>query len=146
MPALKSWLVHYQAFGWTLGIGLAGSLLTIAVGMAVVVRLPTDYFVRGRRPRGFWHLHPAVRWALLVGKNVLGVLVIVLGLVLSLPLVPGPGFLFILVGLGLVDFPGKWSLERRLVELPRVLTSLNRLRARFGKPPFETGDEQARRE
>jgi hypothetical protein len=45
-----------------------------------------------------------------------------------------------LVGLGLVDFPGKRALERRLLRLPRVLASVNKLRARFGKPPILTPD------
>jgi hypothetical protein len=86
-----------------------------------------------------------LRWTLLIAKNVLGWLVILLGLLLSLPLVPGPGFLFILMGLGLVDLPGKRSFERRLIGLPRVLASLNRLRARFGRPPIRIGEDRDHR-
>ena len=62
-----------------------------------------------------------------------------------LPLVPGPGFLFILVGLGRVDFPGQRSLERRLLGLPRVLASLNRLRARFGRSPIRLDEDRGQR-
>lgn len=145
LATFKSWLQQYQAVGWTVGAALVAAALTIAGGMALVVRLPADYFVRAREPRGFWHLHPALRWTLLIAKNVLGWLVILLGLLLSLPLVPGPGFLLILVGLGLVDLPGKRSLERRLIGLPRVLASLNRLRARFGRPPIQVGEDLDRR-
>jgi len=145
LATLKSWLPQVQAVGWTVVVALVASGLTIAVGMALVVRLPADYFVRDREPRGFWHLHPALRWTLLIAKNALGWLVILFGLLLSLPLVPGPGFLFILVGLGLVDFPGKRSLERRLIGLPRVLASLNRLRARFGRPPIQVGEDRDHR-
>jgi len=140
LTTIKTWLQQYQAFGWMVGVGLMASVLTIAVGMALVIRLPPDYFARDHAPRGFWHLHPVFRWTLTVAKNVVGGVVILLGLLLALPLVPGPGFLFILVGLGLLDFPGKRRLERRLVGLPWVLASLNRMRARFGRSPIEIGD------
>ena len=46
------------------------------------------------------------------------------------------GVLFMLVGVGLVDFPGKRSLELRLLREPHVLSSVNKMRARFGKPPI----------
>jgi hypothetical protein len=59
---------------------------------------------------------------------------------MALPLVPGPGVLFILLGLGFIDFPGKRSLERRLLRQPHVLSSVNKMRGRFGKPPILTED------
>jgi hypothetical protein len=55
---------------------------------------------------------------------------------LSLPLVPGPGALLMLLGLAVAEFPGKYRLELALIRLPHVLSSVNRLRARFGKPPL----------
>jgi hypothetical protein len=44
--------------------------------------------------------------------------------------------LTILIGVMLLNFPGKRRLERWLVSRPRVLPVINRLRARFGKPPL----------
>ena len=49
---------------------------------------------------------------------------------------PGQGILSILAGLLLMNFPGKFRLERWLVQRPGVLKSLNWLRARRGKAPF----------
>jgi hypothetical protein len=140
IEAIKAWLHHFHSLGWTVGAGLGVSVLTIAIATAVVVRMPADYFVRRRAPDGLWPGHPALRWSLRLAKNLLGVVVVLLGLVMALPLVPGPGVLFVLVGLGLVDFPGKRSLELRLLRVPTVLSSVNRLRVRFGKPLMETGD------
>ena len=77
-----------------------------------------------------------VRWTLLVLKNALGLVVLPLGIFMSLPLVPGPGLVFVLLGLSLLDFPGKRRLERKLVGRPSVIRFLNDLRANFGKPPF----------
>jgi hypothetical protein len=42
--------------------------------------------------------------------------------------------LTILIGLMLLNFPGKRRLERRLVSRPRILAAINALRAHFGKP------------
>ena len=61
---------------------------------------------------------------------------IALGAVLSLPGVPGQGVLTILIGLILVDFPGKHRLMRRLLTRPGVIETLNRVRAYFGRPPL----------
>jgi hypothetical protein len=55
---------------------------------------------------------------------------------MALPLVPGPGLVFILIGLSLLDFPGKRSLERRLLAVPTVLRFLNEVRQRFRRPPL----------
>jgi len=42
----------------------------------------------------------------------------------------------VLAGITLMDLPGKRALERRLIALPLVLTVINRLRARHGRPPL----------
>ena len=137
---IRHGLHHYRALGWpadlALGVGLP--LASFIIGLVVVVALPADYFVRAPDRRGFWQAHWALRLTLTVAKNVLGVIVFIAGFVMALPLVPGPGVLFMLVGLGLADFPGKRSLERRLLRERHVLSSVNKMRARFGKPPMLT--------
>ena len=50
---------------------------------------------------------------------------------------PGQGLLTLLVGLLLMNFPGKYRLERWLVGRRGVLTALNWLRRRGGHPPFQ---------
>jgi hypothetical protein len=81
---------------------------------------------------------------LLAAKNLLGSLMVLAGLVMSLPLVPGPGVLFVLIGLGLIDFPGKRALELRLLRQRHVLSSVNKVRARFGRPPLLTEEAPGR--
>jgi hypothetical protein len=65
------------------------------------------------------------------------VVLILLGLVMALPGIPGQGFLTMIVGLTMLDFPGKRGLERRLIARPRILRTINRLRARFNRAPLE---------
>jgi hypothetical protein len=71
-------------------------------------------------------------------RNLLAVALVGLGIILSLPGVPGQGLLTILLGIMLSDFPGKERLERKIVGYPKVLQALNRLRQRFEKPPLQT--------
>jgi hypothetical protein len=133
---------EYRALGWpaALALGLGVPLASFLAGLAVMIGLPADYFVRAPERRGFWQSHRALRLTLLVAKNLLGVVVLAAGAVMALPLVPGPGVLFILLGLGFIDFPGKRSLELRLLRQPHVLSPVNKMRARFGKPPILTED------
>jgi hypothetical protein len=53
---------------------------------------------------GFLMFGKTVKWVL---RNVIGYALIALGIVLSIPFVPGQGLLTILVGLSLADWPGK---------------------------------------
>jgi hypothetical protein len=115
---------------------LALALATSALGVLLVVWLPADHFSRLPDPNSGWRRHPVLRWTVLVLKNLVGILVLPFGIVMALPLVPGPGLVFILIGLSLLDFPGKRSLERRLLSLPAVFRFLNEVRHRFRRPPL----------
>ncbi len=118
---------------WTVAIlvGLfVGSLAVVAV---LLVQLPASYFLDSH-PRGGWRdQHPILRWAALVVKNLVGAVLVGVGILMLLT--PGQGALTILIGVMLMDFPGKRRLVRKLVGRPPVLRAINRLRARFGKPP-----------
>jgi hypothetical protein len=113
---------------WVLVSALA-CVLGMAALLVVVARLPRDFFVRDGSGR---------RRSLVVRilKNVCGVALIVVGIVLSLPIVPGPGFLAILLGLAMTDIPGKRRVIRAAVRKPAVSRKLNGLRRRLGRPSF----------
>jgi hypothetical protein len=122
-----------------LGIGLfllsfAVSLVSIAV---VMVKIPPDYFSTHYRrdflPGSPWH----VRWGAIAAKNLLGVFLILLGIVLSLPGVPGQGILTILLGLIMLDIPGMRPLEARIIQRPSVLAAINKLRAKYERLPLQ---------
>jgi hypothetical protein len=131
---------------WSGALFAVAFLVTFALSLAVVgallVRLPATYFL-DRHERGLWiDQHPIVRWLGIILKNALGWALIALGAVLSLPGVPGQGLLTILLGVMLIDFPGKRTLERRLIGRPGVLDRVNRLRARFGRRPLVLEETQ----
>ena len=122
---------------WGVAIFLVTFTISIAITVLVVVKLPVTYF-KAEHGREFWiERHPVLRWCGLVGKNVLGALLVLLGVIMSLPGVPGPGVLTILLGVMLLDFPGKRGLELKLVSRPKILHAINRIRQKFDRPPLE---------
>lgn len=124
--------------GAGVGTVLAVFVVTCAASLAVVifsvVRIPADYFSTERRP-------PAgpvgVRLAIAILKNLAGVALVLVGIVLSVPGIPGQGILTILVGLMLTDLPGMRRLERTLARRRRVRRALDRIRAKFGREPLK---------
>ena len=94
-----------------LGMFVISFTISLALVSFVLVKLPATYFHSSHR-REFWvDRHRAVRWSGLVLKNFIGLILIVLGVLMSLPGVPGQGILTILLGLIMLDIPGKRPLE-----------------------------------
>jgi len=100
------------------------------------VKLPKDYFTRNpnrARKRKGWMQE--IAW---VARNVLGIVLILGGLVLMFPGVPGPGVVVILLGLTITDIPGKHELLVALVRKRFVMKSMNKVRRRFRRPDLAT--------
>jgi len=100
-----------------------------------LTNIPAEYFTHEhKRLERFNGSHPVVRWSILIGKNLLGALLIVAGVVMIFT--PGQGVLSLLLGLTLVDLPGKRTLERKIIQRPSVLKVVNALRSRAGRLPL----------
>lgn len=114
------------------GVFFVGTLIAIPI---VLVRLPHDYF-DDRHSRVWLHnYHPAIRITGYVIKNVIGVVFLLAGI--AMIVLPGQGVLTILIGVSLMDFPGKRKLERKLMGRPAVLRTINMIREKFGRPPLD---------
>lgn len=112
-------------------LAFVGTLLAIPF---VLVRLPHDYF-DVRVPRTWMKdRHAALRFVGLTLKNVLGVVFLLAGL--AMLVIPGQGLLTMLIGITLLDFPGKQRLEASIIGRPKVLRVVNEVRVRLGKTPF----------
>ncbi|KYF98057.1 hypothetical protein BE17_16840 [Sorangium cellulosum] len=140
MDALRAALSFVQAHREQIAIGAGVGLVSFVGGMALVafvlVRMPEDYLEK-EEEEPFLPGRPAwMRVSARIGKNLLGVLGVALGVMLSLPGVPGPGALVILIGVMLLDIPGKRRLERRFLGAPKMRSFADRVRARFGRPPL----------
>ncbi len=116
------------------GVSLAMLVTTLIAFPFVIARLPARYFAEPSRPapRPRYML---VHWMYIVLKNLLGLALAIAGVILLF--LPGQGLLTLIVGLAIMNYPGKFEIERWLVRRPRVMVALNWLRLRFGAPPFE---------
>src|SRR6478672_9676629 len=99
-----------------LGLFLLSLIISFAAVTVVMVKIPADYFSEHYERRFMIGRHWLVRSTALILKNLLGLVLIVIGIVLSLPGVPGPGILTILLGLIMLDLPGKRPLESRIIQ------------------------------
>src|SRR5262245_54170737 len=122
-------------------------LAIVSVGALIfaVVRIPEDYFEAPHPPCFLVGRHPLVRCTALLAKNFLGAALVLIGILLAIPGIPGQGLLTIFVGIMLLDFPGKRRLELKLIRYPAILRPMNWLRLCFVAahlrlgPPHRTG-------
>jgi hypothetical protein len=130
-------LLHNQEILVWLGvfsvITFVGSLLLIPV---LCVKMGEDYFMPQRdKDETLAGRHPLLRWAGLILKNVVGVLLIAAGI--AMLFLPGQGLLTILIGIMMLNFPGKRSFELWMIRLPGVLKAINAMRARAKNSPLQ---------
>lgn len=108
-----------------------GSLIAIPF---ILVRLQADFFdVRVPRPWMENH-HPVLRVLGHIMKNLIGVVFVCVGFLMLF--LPGQGLLTMLIGITLLEFPGKRTLEAKMIGQPAVLNAINSMRKKFGKPPL----------
>ena len=138
MESLSQFVSSMTLRGVAIGVGIF--LLTFFANLALVsfilVKIPSDYFKESNHSTFLKNQSPVLRVLAIIGKNLLGVVLVVLGILLSLPGVPGQGVLTILLGIMLLDFPGRRRFERWIVGWPKVFNGINKLRQRFDKPPL----------
>jgi archaellum biogenesis protein FlaJ (TadC family) len=122
-------------------IGLGASSILIFVisilGLSwFVAQIPEDYFLSSKRKPSKWQEQkPILRLVVLFGKNIIGVSLIIGGLLMLV--LPGQGLLTIVTGLLLINYPGKYKLEQKLVAIPSVFRALNWIRVKANKPPLK---------
>ena len=75
------WIRSQDNVLWWLALGSALTFIgTLVLVPILVVRIPQDYFVSRKRRRSTWRsMHPVPGLALLVVKNVCGVVVVLAG-------------------------------------------------------------------
>jgi hypothetical protein len=137
LNSLRKWLAEQSALEWWLfGVSAGMFVLSPIVAAWFLVRLPSDYFVEPKRRQSAWRTQKPVMWLVsALGRNLLGAALLLAGVVMLVT--PGQGLLSIVVGLLLVDLPGKFRLERWLLRRKPVGRSINWLRKRAGRDAFQ---------
>lgn len=120
-------------------------LATIGVvsGVLFVATLVFTPYLLGLIPQDYFINHPASNpkpiyvfaWLKNLLKTLIGLLFLLAGVVMLVT--PGQGVISILLGLFLMQFPGKRRLEQRLIRHNPTFKALNWLRSKAKKPPFE---------
>jgi len=117
-------------------VAFIGTLLAIP---AILVRLPADYFQYHKRRPWMDGAHPVLRTLGFAIKNSVGIIFLLAGI--AMIFLPGQGILTMIIGISLLDFPGKLTLERRLISQPTVFQAINALRRKCGHSPFHHPDQ-----
>lgn len=120
---------HETLLAWMGALGLLLIIASLVAIPLIVAYIPKDYFVqleRGPLCRG------PFRQSCRVLKNLLGAVLILFGILMLV--LPGQGILTMLIGLSLIEFPGKRQLLIRLVRVKRVRKSIAWIRHRAKQP------------
>ena len=134
LPATLLAFIDIQHLLFGILIFVISFVVSLAIVSFILVKLPSTYFQQSH-PREFLPGRSSwVRWAGLIGKNLVGLVLVLLGILMSIPGVPGQGVLTMLLGIMLIDFPGKRRLEHTILSRPKVLSTINSLRHKYGKP------------
>lgn len=121
---------HANIITW---IGIISSicfLATLAIIPWIICRLEADHFlhiyVHNKHPLGGVHLR--------LLRYLLGVILFIAGLLMLF--LPGQGLLTMILGLSLLDFPGKQKAVDKLLHIPSIQKALNWIRTKGGKNNF----------
>lgn len=125
-----------SAIRWFGAISLATFLISAVALPWLLTRLPPDYFEETSLvAQPAWPRTRILYWMWRLLKNFLGAILLLAGFVMLFT--PGQGILTILAGLWLLDLPGKRRWERNLICRPQVLTSINWIRQKAGRPQLQ---------
>ena len=114
-------------------IGFIGSLIVIPW---ILIQIPSDYFSHEKRQKHQWGSYPPIiRLVLLLIKNIIGIIFIISGIIMLF--IPGQGIITIIIGIILMDFLGKYKIERWIIYHPAILKYINKLRAKAKQSPIE---------
>jgi hypothetical protein len=136
MDKLTNWLgAHEALLWWTGAVSVLMFVATLILVPIIVTRIPPDYFIREPHSPPAAARHPAWHWLGLILKNFIGVVFVLAGI--AMLVLPGQGLITILIGLTLINFPGKFKLQQRIVRQSAVFKTLNWMRGKAGRPPLQ---------
>lgn len=133
---MLEWIRDHRELLWlTVAASITLFIASLIIIPLLIVRIHPDYFAHAERPPSYWaQKHPFVRVSVRIGKNLLGGLLMIAGL--AMLVLPGQGLLTLFVGFLLIDFPGKYGVEKWLIRRRYILGPINWLRTRRNRPPL----------
>ena len=126
---------HSELFWWLGSLSAAIFLISLLAVPYIIARVPEDYFLRPHHGQQFKDRHPVLRWSFLIGKNVLGAVLLIGGF--AMLVLPGQGILTMLLGLALINFPRKRQVEYWILHRSTVERLVNWIRRKGGHKPLQ---------
>ena len=127
---IRSFFVEYGHILTWLGIISSFCFFaSLALIPLIIGRLPQDYFVTLFHPDKEKQTH-----FLRLLRYLLGILLLVAGILMLF--LPGQGLLTMILGLSLLDFPGKQQLVENLLHRKSIRNTLNWIRKKRDTTPF----------
>ncbi|HPC35842.1 MAG TPA: hypothetical protein P5268_09920 [Candidatus Marinimicrobia bacterium] len=133
-PQFYDWLKEHASLLKYAGvISIITFFGTILLMVVLILMIPADYFSNPKRRKSYLITRrPLLGIILLTIKNLIGLIFLIVGFLLLF--MPGQGILTILIGVVLMNFPGKYRIERKLVKRPGILQGINKIRGKFNRP------------
>ena len=142
--ALFDWLRSHETLAaWLFGLSLDRFVASLVVIPLLIARMRPDYFVGPDAGHSrFRERHWLIAGAVLVLKNLLGIVLLLAGI--AMLVLPGQGLITMFMGLSLLSFPGKRQLELRIMRQQHVRAAVGWIRGKAGRPPLQMPEGPSR--
>ena len=131
---MEQWLSK-DTLLWVSIVSGVGLLAIAVVTPWLIVRMPDDFFSNPQRYNWLGRKPPMIRIPIRILKNLLAIVLVILGVVMFLT--PASGLFPILLGVVLADVPGKSKLQRWILSKKTIRKSMNWLRCKFHRKPVQ---------
>ncbi|MEZ5537022.1 MAG: PGPGW domain-containing protein [Thiolinea sp.] len=132
LKQLTFWFDQYEsALAWIGTVSVLMFIFSLLMLPWLLSKIPVDYF-KCHKPVTTWKMLLLPRNLL---RNLLGLPVLIAGIIMLV--LPGQGLLTVFLGLAIMQFPGKYALERWVISRRGVLTTINWIRGKAGVANLE---------
>lgn len=123
---------YHQFFIWMGIVSFVVFIASLLLTPLLLGKIPQDYFIHTNQHKvEIEHLGHLI---IVVIRTLIGFVLLLAGIIMLVT--PGQGIITILLGLFLMEFPGKRKLELKFIKHNPTFKALNWLRNKAGKPPF----------
>ena len=124
---------YHQYFVWMGIVSFVFFVGSLLLTPFLLGKIPQDYFIHTNQHKvEIEHLGHLI---IVIIRTLIGFVLLIAGIIMLVT--PGQGIISILLGLFLMEFPGKRKLELKLINHEPTFKALNWLRGKANKDPFE---------
>ncbi len=131
---INSVFSEYEDLLITVGVISAIVFVVSLLAMPFLLsKIPVDYFVQNKQHKV--EIKGVSGLLIVAIKTIVGLVLLLAGIIMLVT--PGQGIISILLGLFLLEFPGKRKLELKFINHEPTFKTLNWLRSKVNHPPFK---------